>query len=204
MMLFSDFAEQSLVYLLWHVCDCQYFSLHGASAFSRLGPPDYRGFTITLRHTTLHRTTPICLSLYPLKYINLRLFFHVLLNDTVSVSHEILHQWHKRRRRKQSSYVLRRKVCIGIWLERIWRTARKYVNRAGFRIKFKNWDFRNRTQIGDYKSVRAKVTFVFWPYSTVALTWSPLLVSLHHWTINQFTLQWTTNLFPTSLTEPSP
>ena len=32
------------------------FSPHGASAFSRPRPPHYRGFTITIRHTTLHRT----------------------------------------------------------------------------------------------------------------------------------------------------
>jgi len=32
------------------------FSLHGAAAPSRPGPPHYRGFTITLRHTTVGRT----------------------------------------------------------------------------------------------------------------------------------------------------
>jgi len=38
------------------------------------GPTHYRGFTITLTHTTVHRT-PLCLSLHPVKYINFRLFF---------------------------------------------------------------------------------------------------------------------------------
>jgi hypothetical protein len=32
------------------------FFLHGATAPSGPGPPHYRGFTITLRHTTLGRT----------------------------------------------------------------------------------------------------------------------------------------------------
>jgi hypothetical protein len=32
-----------------------YFSPHGASAPNGAGPPHYRGFTITLRHTTLGR-----------------------------------------------------------------------------------------------------------------------------------------------------
>jgi hypothetical protein len=46
---------------------------HGARAFSEPGPTHYRGFTTTLTHTTLHRM-PLCLSLYPVKYINFRLF----------------------------------------------------------------------------------------------------------------------------------
>jgi hypothetical protein len=37
------------------ICKCT-FSLHCARALSGPGPPHYRGFTITLRHTTLGRT----------------------------------------------------------------------------------------------------------------------------------------------------
>jgi hypothetical protein len=33
-----------------------YFSPHGSTAPNGPGPPHYRGFTITLRHTTLGRT----------------------------------------------------------------------------------------------------------------------------------------------------
>jgi hypothetical protein len=38
-------------------CDiCPLPPVHGATAPSEPGPPHYRGFTITLRHTTLSRT----------------------------------------------------------------------------------------------------------------------------------------------------
>jgi len=36
-----------------HIVD--FFFFHGAAAHSRPGPPHYRGFTITLRHTTTIR-----------------------------------------------------------------------------------------------------------------------------------------------------
>jgi len=35
----------------------RFFYYHGATAPSGLGPPHYQGFTITLKHTTLARTS---------------------------------------------------------------------------------------------------------------------------------------------------
>ena len=43
-------------YYILYMCVCVQFFPHGATSFSGLGPPHYRGFTITPRHTTLGRT----------------------------------------------------------------------------------------------------------------------------------------------------
>ena len=43
------------IYIYTHVCVCVFFP-HGSTAPSGPGPPQYRGFTITLRHTTLGKT----------------------------------------------------------------------------------------------------------------------------------------------------
>jgi hypothetical protein len=78
-------TKSALAYLWLSV-----FFPHGTNAFSGPEPPYFRGFTTILWHTTLHRT-PLCLSLYPVKYVEKSSKFKVCKSAhqrTIQIDHQ--------------------------------------------------------------------------------------------------------------------